>query len=275
MKVYIDQIINEIKTNNGLDLSDYKYESLERRIKARISKLHFKSPDAYLDFLKSHPEEFDGLINTISIDVSSFFRNPIVFEIINQDVIPEIIKRKEINKNREIRIWSAGCGRGEEAYSIAILINMNIKNESHKWLVNIFGTDINKNALLAAKHGIYPEESFETMKLGILDKFFTPNKLGYEINSSIKDMVHFSSYDLTSKNTISPPDSVFGTFDIILCRNVLIYFSQKLQEKVLNQLCNSLAKNGYLILGESESIINGLKNNFSILDNKNRIYKKN
>ncbi len=108
-----------------------------------------------------------------------------------------------------------------------------------------------------------------------MDKYFTPHKQGYKINSSICDMVHFSCYDLTSKNTSSPPDSVFGTFDIILCRNVLIYFSQKLQEKVLNQLYNSLAKNGYLILGESESILNRLKSKFSILDNRNRIYKKN
>ncbi|MBI5416379.1 protein-glutamate O-methyltransferase CheR, partial [Candidatus Poribacteria bacterium] len=234
-----------------------------------------KSTESYLIFLKSHPEEFDNLINTISVDVSSFFRNPIVFEIINQDIIPDIIKRKELNKNREIRIWSAGCGKGEEPYSIAILINMNIKNELNKWFINIFGTDINKNALLSARHGIYPQESFETTKLGILNKYFTSHKQGYEINSSIREMVHFSCYDLTSKDTISPPDSVFGTFDIILCRNVLIYFSQELQEKVLNQLSSSLAKNGYLILGESESLLNGLKSKFSILDNRNKIYKKN
>ena len=274
MQSHLDAVLAELRRLRGLDLSGYRRSMLLRRLAARMARLRCDDPAAYLVRLRTDPSECDHLIDAIAINVSSFFRNPIVWEILGQTTLPEIIERKRQTGNREIRAWSAGCSAGEEAFSTAIQIHRALKGEVADWRIHIFGTDVDTKALKTAAEGTYPRESFENTKLGILDEYFAPDDRGYRIRPFLRKMVWFSRDDLASPHGIAPRESVFGTFDLVLCRNVLIYFAMELQDRVLDKLLRSLDKGGYLILGESESINRELQSRLAEVDGKNRIYLK-
>ncbi|MCP4220079.1 MAG: protein-glutamate O-methyltransferase CheR, partial [bacterium] len=268
----IDTVIAMVKETKGLDLRGYRRNMLERRIQARVKKLLLPDIASYLRMLRATPGEYEALIDEIGINVSVFFRDPIVFEILHQKVLPGILAEKRRKARKEIRVWSVGCSAGEEPYSIAILIHKALEKE--KWVPYIFATDIDTSALKTAGTAIYPRESFEDTKLGILDTYFTPNNNGYAVKSFIKDMVQFSRKDCTSTGIIAPADSVFATFDLVLCRNVLIYFTPDLQKNVLTGLGKTIAPGGYLVMGDSESLNGEFADHFKDIDKKNNIYRK-
>ena len=271
---HLDEVVALVLQARGLDLSAYHRSMLLRRLAARMGKLGISDAAAYVRRLETDPAECGRLVDSVGVNVSSFFRNPLVFEIIRERILPEILERKRRKPSREIRVWSAGCGAGEEAYSMAILIHNAIKGEVSQWAPCIFATDIDHEALTAANRGAYPRESFETTKLGILDGYFTPTETGFEVRPFIRRMVRFSRHDLTSPKGAAPPESVFGTFDLVLCRNVLIYFSPEVQVRVLDKLAGSMARGGYLVLGESESLDGGTESRLEILDRRNRIFRR-
>ncbi len=274
MKSHLDRAVVRVRQVTGIDLAGYRRPMLERRLAARMRKLGLSDPAAYLLRLETHPSECGRLIDAVGINVSSFFRNPLVFEIIKERLLPEILERKRRKPSNEIRIWSAGCAGGEEAYSLAILLHMAIKGKVADWVPRIFATDMDGDALGLARAAVYPHASFESTKLGILDEYFMPKGTGFEVRPFIKKMVRFSRHDLTSPKTRTPPDSVFGAFDLILCRNVLIYFSRPTQARVLGNLCKSAAKGGYLVLGESESLGRETGERLETVDQNARIYSR-
>ncbi len=274
MLSYTDEILTIIKQKKGIDLSRYRRHTVERRISNRMARLQAADPETYLELLKSDPHECDSLVNNIGINVSSFFRNPVVFEIIEQSVLPLIITRKRASNSREIRIWSIGCAAGEEAYSVAILVHQAFEKEQGSWKPYIFATDMDSDALEKAGTGIYQRQSLATTKLGILDKYFISKGSMYEVCPFIKDIVHFSLDDCTSFRTIAPAESVFGSFDMVLCRNVLIYFSKELQKNVFDKLYKAIGPRGYLILGDSESLSWEIESKFEATDGRNRIFQK-
>lgn len=274
MQSLLDAVLAELRKSRGIDLSGYRRSMLKRRLAARMARLRCDDPTEYLARLQSDPSECDHLIDAIAINVSSFFRNPIVWEILAQSVLPEILERKRQAGHQEIRVWSAGCAAGEEAYSAAILIHRALKGELADWRPHIFATDIDNNALKAAAEGIYPRESFKNTKLGILDEYFTAVKRGYRLRPFIRKMVWFSHDSLTSPHGFAPKESVFGSFDLVFCRNVLIYFSLELQEAVLDKLIRSMDNGGYLLLGESESLTRKTQPRLAKVDGRNRIYLK-
>ena len=271
---YLDEVLARVQELRGIDLGGYRRSVLERRLSVRMSKLGISDVSAYLRRLEHHHAESDRLIDAVGINVSSFFRDPFVFEIIRRRILPEVLERKRRTSSRGIRFWSAGCGAGEEAYSVAILVHAAIRGEVATWSPRIFATDIDGEALDAAHVGAYPRDRFETTQLGILDGYFVPTETGFEVRPFIQKMVRFSRHDLTSRKTVTPPDSVFGTFDVALCRNVLIYFSGGVQARVLANLCRSLAPGGYLILGESESLDRGADLELETVDRGARIFRK-
>ena len=270
----IQEILSELQKLRSIDFNGYRTAMLKRRIKSRMTSLNIDDMDEYIKVLKSSVTESENLINAIAINYSLFFRNPIVYEILAESILPSIIENKRKSKSKEIRIWSAGCAAGEEAYSIAILINEILEKEIEQWLLYIFATDIDTSTLNRAREAIFQRESLENAKLGILDKYFIHNGNSYELKSVIKQIVQFSHDDLTSQKTIAPTESVFGSFDLVLCRNVLIYFSRELQDRVFSKLYRSLSPKGYLILGESESLNSELGTKFKTLDYRNRIFQK-
>lgn len=237
-----------------------------------MAVLRLSDAAIYLDRLRTEQSEPDRLLETISINVSSFFRDPAVWEAIAQGVIPGIIERKQASRSREIRVWSAGCASGEEAYSVAILFHQALAEELTNWKVHIFATDLSEQALKTATLGRYPRERLEHTRLGVLDEYFSFDRGAYEIRPSVRRMVWFSRDDLTS-NRLAPADSIYGTFDLVLCRNVLIYFARSLQSRVLDKLTRTIARRGFLVLGESEIVEKINPYGLSVVDRRNRIYQ--
>lgn len=273
MSHLLDEILPILKQRQGIDFSGYRRSTLERRVAVRMAKLGIIPPKAYLQRLQTDPSECEHLANAIGLNVSSFFRDPLVFELLAQNVIPELIDFKKKQNSRELRIWSAGCAAGEEAYSLAILLHRALARESDDWTINLFATDINSETLQLARNGIYARDAFETTQVGILDAYFTPHGNRYEVKPFLRKMVQFSLDDLTSPDRIAPAESIFGGFDLIMCRNVLIYFTRELHQKVLQKLYLSLVPKGYLIIGPSESL-GASEQRFRAIDRRNRIWRK-
>lgn len=274
MDPHFNRVLEKVNQVTGVDLAVYRSPLLKRRLAARMRALGLIDPAAYLRRLETHPAECDRFIDAVGINVSSFFRNPLVFEIVHKRILPEILERKRRKSSSEIRIWSAGCAGGEEAYSLAILVHMAIKDRSADWTPLIFATDIDKGALESARTAVYPRESFGSTKLGILDKYFTPSGTGFEVRPLIRKMVRFSRHDLTSQAATTPTDSVFGTFDLTFCRNVLIYFSRDTQAGVFDNLYKSVASGGYLILGEAETLDRETGSRMDTVDRDCRLYRR-
>ena len=271
----LSDILKLLNEQRGFDFSGYRRSMLERRIQKRIYATKKKNSKDYLEYLANNHNELDNLIDVFTINVSSFYRNSMTFEFISRLTFPEMISTKAKKNDNTIRIWSAGCSFGEEPYSIAISLNEYLNKEDAIFNVNIFATDIDKKALARAAKGVYSFENIKNIKLGTFNKYFTKNEVQFSLVSEIKNMVQFSFYDLLDKNNTAPPDSIFGGFDIILCRNVLIYLEPEYQKTIFNKLYKSLNKNGYLVLGEAEVPIDNFKNKFSRVNNCCKIFKKN
>ncbi len=266
---HIDALLEVVHENTGTDLTGYRRSTLSRRISQRLSRFDIDAHQ-YLGVCRNSKDECGKLIDAVAINVSSFFRDSGVFETIASRVLPDLIPGK-----REFRVWSAGCAAGEEAYSVAILIQDVLERVPNADLQPIiFATDIDEEILKKAEAAYYPRESLKDTKLGIVDTYFSPVKDGFALDPKVKQKVHFSVDDLLSTETVAPPDSIYGSFDIILCRNVLIYFSPKHQKQVLKKLYDSLAQGGYLVLGDSEELSRELKSRFNTYDAGNRIYRK-
>jgi chemotaxis protein methyltransferase CheR len=270
----LQSVLEELRRARGLDLSAYRLSSLKRRLAARMARLRLNDPGEYLQRLQSDPSECDRLIETIDIKVSSFFRDPMVFELIAQRILPTIMARHRQDHTRQIRVLSAGCAAGEEAYSVAILLAQALEDEDPQWVPYICATDISLEALDAAQTGCYRRESFDTTSLGVLERFFRPTADSFKVIPEIRRLVHFSRDDLTSRHSLAPADSIYGSFDLVLCRNVLIYFSLDLQTRVQDKLYGALNPGGYLILGMSESLSPEMAPRLLAVDLPRRIFQK-
>jgi len=249
----LQYIINLLNEKRGFDFSGYCLSTLDHRIIQRISITQCTNYDTYFNYLQDNPDELDHLIDILTINVSRFFRNTLTFDYISTQILPAVLFHKT-NKNMKLtfRVWSSGCSMGEEPYSIAILINELLEKKNFKYDIRIFATDIDRQILKKAQQAIYPYESIENIKYKLLKKYFITNGESYHLHKKIKEMVAFSVYDILCKNSFAPPESIFGAFDMVFCRNVLIYFSKEYQEVIFEKLYRSLASNGYLILGEVE-----------------------
>lgn len=274
MKNSFSRIFEELHRFSGIDFSTYKCSHSEKRIAERMMILRIDEASEYLKYLRHNPSECDHLINALTIKVSSFFRNPIVFEFVAQRVLPRIIEHNKHDGAWQIRVWSAGCADGEEAYSIAILICEAALKETAECYPYIFATDISQDALDTAEKGIYRRKSLKNTKLNIFDRYFIAKDKVYEVSPFIREIVRFSYDDLSSKERIAPADSIFGDFDLILCRNLLIYFSREHQKRIFDKLYKTLNKGGFLILGESESPDLDTERRLITIDSRNRIYQK-
>ncbi|MDP6545349.1 MAG: protein-glutamate O-methyltransferase CheR [Phycisphaerae bacterium] len=269
-------VLAALKALRGVDLSGYRHDTLQRRVAARMATAQAADVDEYARQLYTDPDECDRLINTITIKVSSFFRDPIVFELTAQKLLGDIIdrNRRKDAPGGDIRVWSAGCATGEEAWSLAILIHQALKGEGSNWTVQIFATDLDPNALATAETGAYPGDRFKNVKLGVLDQYFDANEDGYRIRPFLRRMVRFSRDDLVSTQRHAPAESVFGTFDLIFCRNVLIYYSRDVQGHIFRRLHRSLGRQGYLVLGNAEGLNTEMESKLQTIDRMNRIYRK-
>ena len=240
----------------GIDLSYYRESYLERRIKVRMRKSESKTIEEYIEKLQTDETERKNFIDEIGINVSYFFRNKSTFDKIRKMVFPEL-------KNRgTIYIWSAGCAMGEEPYSLAILLREeNISN------YKIFATDIDTEIIKKAKEGIYTKDKFIETPDHIIKNYFNEINGKFKIFETIKRNVTFLIHDIIK----DPP---FTSFDLVLCRNVVIYFIKEKQTKVFENLYRSLKKGGYLVLGKTEFLPMEFYNKFEYVDRSERILRR-
>jgi len=268
-------ILEYLARERNFDYTAYCPEMAGRKIKNRISILNASGTEHYYEILTNTPGEPDKLIDSFLINVSHFFRDPLCFEILSKKIIPELASEKKTTTSCILRAWSAGCSHGEEAYSLAILLNEFILKNKFISEIKIFATDIDRDALKKAEAGEFDPDSLNEVKFEILNKYFTRIEETYSVIPGIKSMVRFSYHDLLGKTGYAPTESIFGNFDLILCRNVLIYFNQPAQEKIFGNLYRSLAPKGVLVLGETETIPQAFRDKFSQISNYSKIFKKN
>ena len=267
-------ILTYLNEKRGFDFSGYRTPMIERRVKHRFLPTKCCCYNDYLQYLKENRNEPDNLINTLTINVSRFFRDTLVFEYFSDRILSALFHQKKQAGDQTLRIWSSGCAMGEEAYSIAILLHDYYEKEAWNLQTHIFATDIKNRILEKAKKATYPLESIEGIKYRLLKKYFTSEENLFQLSPKIKDMVSFSIYDILDKKTSAPPESVFGDFDLIFCRNVLIYFDAEHQDKIFDKLYNSLSRQGYLILGESEIPLKKYQRYFRRVNECCHIYQK-
>lgn len=270
----IESILAEILIREGLDFTRSNLGLIERRINIRIAETKTGNFQDYCKLLYDNPDEWGRLAKLLTINYSCFFRDVLMFDYLDKFILPEIRRNKSRDKKNPFRIWSAGCSAGEEPYSLAILVSELSKREKLKIDLKFFATDIDKEALKSAVKGSYNLDRVENVQFGILEKYFTKKSGQFYISPDIKKTVIFSFFDLLSKNSYAPPDSIFGDFDIVICRNVLIYFDREYQMKIFNKLYKSLKQNGILILGEAEEPSDGCKSKFKRINSCCKIYRK-
>ena len=258
----------------GIYFQDNKKYLLESRLQKRINHLNLTSFEAYLDYLKYNPLgsfERKQLYNAITINETFFFRNPQQFSAITDKVLPEIIEEKLKNKQNKIKIWSAASSSGDEAYTMAILINELFAAKYPTLTFEIIGTDIDDKIIEVAKNAVYKEYSIRNTPPKYLSKYFTlEQNQFYVLNPKIKNMVKFKNLNLYD----SAGMSAMTNYDLIICANVLIYFDTESKKKVLNSMYNSLSNNGYLFIGYSESLMNITQKFKSVNFVKATAYKK-
>jgi two-component system CheB/CheR fusion protein len=235
-----------LKSAFGIDFSHYKETFIQRRLKRRMVINNVEKLRDYIDYLRKHPNELQAFFGDMLIGVTSFFREPNTFSMLKENVFPEIVKDR--SGKQPIRVWIAGCSTGEEAYSFAITLIEFLQEQGITDIpVQVFGTDANGKNIDKARQGIYPKTIEADVSENLLKKYFSSFNGNYQITKVIRDKCVFAKQDLTT----DPP---FSNMDIISCRNMLIYFDSGLQARVVSVLHYALKPDGFLILGESESV---------------------
>ena len=243
----IRNIFSLLKVRTGRDFGNYKTSTLLRRIQRRMQLFQMEEPGNYLEHLRRSPDEIRALSDDFLINVTNFFRDSEVFEYIENEIIPEIVTKKDTDG--QIRIWSVGCATGEEAYSMAILLSEAIEKYNISASIQIFASDLHKDSLKKAREGFYPGDIKADVSDERLSKFFINEDGGYHIRKKIREMVVFTPHDLLN----DPP---FSRLDMIICRNLLIYLSRKIHNDVYDLFHYALLPGGHLILGASEHLEN-------------------
>jgi chemotaxis protein methyltransferase CheR len=260
----LHQIKESVLKNHGMDLSYFKPAFLARRIHVRMKMLNIKSSSEYVNFLNSKPNEIGSLYDSLSINVTKFFRDKQVWQYFMQKAIPNLLK--VIKPTDTIRIWSCGCASGEEPYSLAIMFKEALKNTDYKF--KILATDINLNSLKEARNGIYNKDNLKNLDPILITRYFKKIENDkFQIIEKIKNLVSFNLGDITTFPATY--------LDVIFCRNLLIYYGKDAQDLIFKKFYTILKQNRFLVLGMDETLWgHKLQNSFIPISARDRIYQK-
>ena len=250
MKLEIQDAIRVMRVNHCLDISVYESSFLHKALERRCVSVGASDLAQYIRSLADTRAEADALYQSLSITYSEFFRNPLTFALLEQLLLPRLVERKA--GGGEIRIWSAGCAAGQEAYSLAILLGKHFRSSTRAVRYRIFATDSSQSALLAAEDGIYNPEALQNIPLKYVHAHFERRGDLYVINPELKNHIVFSHYDLLDTESDNPPESIYGNFDMVFCSNLLFYYRMELRQFILNKVVHSLDDQGYLVTSEAE-----------------------
>ncbi|MEI8354952.1 MAG: chemotaxis protein CheB [Deltaproteobacteria bacterium] len=263
----LNKIFVILRAQTKHDFSQYKPSTIQRRVERRMAVHQIKRLDGYVKYLQQRPQEVEALFRDLLIGVTSFFRDPEAFTALETTVIPRLFADKPSGST--IRIWICGCSTGEEAYSIAILFKERIELLKHNYMIQLFATDIDNQAIDQARKGFFPASIANDITPERLKHFFALEADGktYRIHKGIRDMLVFSEQDVIK----DPP---FSKVDLISCRNLMIYMGVELHKKVLPLFHYALNPGGFLFLSPAETV-GGFDPLFTTLDRKQKLYQRN
>ena len=260
----LSDVLSMLNHTHGTDFLQYKEATIHRRIERRAQMRGITDIDDYREYLGNDKEELLELYADLLIEVTEFFRDKAAFDVLQKKVIPELTKN--LKDGSGLRIWVPGCASGEEAYSLAILLQEEARTKGIYWHLKIMATDIHVRSMSQASSGVYNEAALRNLPTDLVERYFDCADGQAQIKPYLRNMVFFSTHDVTR----DPP---FTRIDLVSCRNLLIYLKDAAQEKVMNLLHFALRKDGYLFLGPSEHI-GKISHEFDTINEKWRIYKK-
>jgi two-component system CheB/CheR fusion protein len=261
---HLNRIFMLIRTTTGHDFSQYKINTIRRRIERRMAVHQIGKISEYVNYLKKNPGEIKTLFKDLLITVTNFFRDPKAFKSLNEKVILPMVKWKP--NEASIRIWVPGCATGEEAYSLAILFSEAMKIYNKHCTLQIFATDIDSDAIEYARMGVYPDSIAADVKAERLKTYFIKEENAFRVKKQIRELVVFATQNLVK-------DAPFSKLDLVSCRNVLIYMNSPLQKRILPLFHYTLNPDAYLFLGTSETV-GEFADLFSPIDLKWKIFKR-
>ncbi|HBB31850.1 MAG TPA: chemotaxis protein CheR [Cyanobacteria bacterium UBA8803] len=259
-----EALLDYLKHSRGCDLTGYKHPTLMRRFAHQMQKLNIGSYEDYLRYLQSHPEECIALLDTILINVTTFFRDPEAWDYLANDIIPRIIASKQPDEG--IRVWSAACASGPEVYSLIILFAEALGIESCLQRVQFYATDLDEAALGQARQAIYQPREVTEIPPHLLEKYFEQTEQGYVFNPQLRRSVIFGRHNLAE-------DAPISKIDLLTCRNALMYFNTDTQASIMIRFHFALKNNGFLFLGKAETLITK-RQIFTPIHLKHRVYVK-
>ncbi|MDP2808175.1 MAG: protein-glutamate O-methyltransferase CheR [bacterium] len=260
------ELAKMINADTGFDILQYKERPLKRRLAVRLRACQLSTYPEYAQRLAQDKSEYPKLLDALTINVTNFYRNPETFKAISTRVLPLLAGQSD--QSRPLTIWSAGCSSGEEPYSLAILWREFSGGSGINRPCRIIATDIDRQSREKARQGIYDQNSMNEIPPELITKYFKTSAKNYILSDDIKRMVEYRHFDL-----LEP--SAFSGLDLILCRNVLIYFSRQAQEFIFESFKKSLRPGGFLVLGKVETLFGTVKESFTPFDPKERIYQLN
>lgn len=244
----VASLLQRVHAHSGLDFTKYKRATILRCLQRRLVATGAVSLPAYLNYLDAHPEEYARLSASFFINVTSFFRDRQLFNYLKERIVPELLARAKSRGQHRVRVWSAGCATGEEAYSIAILLCEALGDEADRddLSARIFATDADDEAITFARRGVYAPSALKGLPNEYKQRFFREVKGGFVVTEEVRRLVTFGEHDLGQQ-------APFPQIDLVLCRNVLIYFTPELQRRALQLFAFALRDGGYLVLGQAET----------------------
>lgn len=265
----LQYLVGKIYQERGLDFREYRNTTLTRRLSRR---LHARGARTYADYcriLDQDPAEYDKLFDDLTINVTSFFRDAAVFRALADVALPALVGTYSVNTDSRkcLRVWSAGCATGQEPYSIAMLLLETLRSEINLWDITIRASDIDAKALQHARDGLFAAKDMEDIRLEMLNRYFDHEDDGFHVKPVLKQLVTFELHDLVS----DPP---YYNLDMVVCRNVLIYFTPALQSRVLRYFHKGLKEGGLLLLGKAEVLVGETNKLFHCIDKKAKLFQK-
>jgi two-component system, chemotaxis family, CheB/CheR fusion protein len=261
----LHRLFDLVREQSGIDFSAYKMPTVMRRLQRRMVATGQRKVADYVRYVQRNADEYERLIGNLLIKVTDFFRDADLFEHLRVQVLPELIDDARA-RGQELRLWSAGCATGEEAYSLAMLVAELLGNELEQFKVRVFATDLDSNAISFARRGVYPTSAIAHLPPDLVERHFVQLDGDFEIKKRVRTLAVFGQHDLGQR-------APFPRIDLCLCRNVLIYFSTELQRRALHLFAFALREGGYLALGKAETI-SPLAEYFAVADSQLKLYRR-
>jgi two-component system CheB/CheR fusion protein len=253
-----------LKESRGFDFTGYKRSSLVRRVDRRMSQLDIADHAEYLDYLQVHPDEFTALFNTILINVTGFFRDPDAWDYLRSEVLPFLLEGKRAEE--PLRIWSAGCASGEEAYTLAMILVEILGVDEFRRRIKIYATDVDEDGLATARQASYTERAMDGVPPELLERYFQRTGNRYAFRKDLRRSIIFGRNDLVQ-------DAPISRIDLLTCRNTLMYFNAEMQARILSRFHFALSDGGVLFLGRAEMLLSHA-NLFLPIDLRRRVFRK-